>query len=150
MSSFYDLAIGGTYQPYFIQSYQELGNYGYDLSYVKNRIQETGSTAQFVITDEQALTAYKDAVFNSEMMNKIKEKELVGPKINRFLKSTDCDMILIYGDADPWYAIRPDDVTNNPHIKIYVNEKLPHSAGVSNFDSKTRTEILNYIHSLID
>lgn len=143
---FSDLEFGGIYQPYLLQSYRELGNYVHDTSYLVSAIEERGSSAKFVLGD----LTYEDTYMTDELKAKYPRLELMGPKIEKFLKETDCIFILIYGSSDPWYAIRPEDPVDNSHVKIYVSQTLSHSAGVSNFDTDTRNEILNFIHEIID
>ena len=144
------LEFGGEYQPYYIQAYRELGNYCHDTSYLEAAIKESGSDAKLVLTEATAITAFENSCISTEMASKLPRLELMGPKIEKFLKETDCNFILIYGASDPWYSIRPEDPVDNPHVKIYVNERLTHDAGVSNFDNITKNEILNYIHQIID
>lgn len=150
MSPISDLEFGGIYQPYFVQAYRELGDYGYNVSYLKAAIEEKGSSATLTLSDEEFINAYEQVTMSQEMRDNLPRMELMGPKITKFLKETDCNMILIYGASDPWYSIRPEDPVDNPHVRIYVNEKLTHDAAVSNFGTVVKKEILDYIHSIID
>ena len=140
-----DLSINNEFTPYFVQAYQELGNYGYDFSYIRNALTEN---AHLVITEEEELDAAFKMSLTQEQL-KLEQKELMYTNINEMLQTTDMQFVLIYGSSDPWYSVRPDDVTRD-NIYIAVNTNYPHTANISNFDSDKKVEILNRIKSILD
>lgn len=140
-----DLSVNGEYTPYYVQAYQELGNYGYDFSYIRNALPE-GVTLTVSEQDEVDL-AFKLAL--NETQYQLPHKELIYTKINNMLKTTDQHFIILYGSSDPWYSVRPDDVTGRSNISIYVNDNRPHTTTVANFDPEVRDEILGKIKTIL-
>ena len=141
-----DLSVNNAYTPYYIQAYQELGNYCYDYSYIREALPEN-VTLSVKEEDEQDL-AYKLALSDVELG--LGHKELIGPKINEMLKTTKDQFIMIYGSSDPWYAVRPDDVKDRDNVSIYVNPHYPHTTNISNFDEAVTNEILTKIKTILD
>ena len=65
------------------------------------------------------------------------------------LRTTNDKFVIIYGSSDPWYAVRPDDVTDRDNISIYVNPNYPHTTGISNFPTATKNEMMNKIKTIL-
>ncbi|MBR0295421.1 MAG: hypothetical protein IJQ67_05930 [Bacilli bacterium] len=140
-----DYSYVSDYASYFVQSYQELGNYGYDFHYIREALPEGVNLA---INEDEERDAYLKLMLNEEML-KLEKKELVYSKINNMLKTTNQKFIIIYGSSDPWYSVRPDDVFDNPNVKIYVDTKHPHTTHIGYFDIEVRTEIINLVKSIL-
>ena len=139
-----DVSLNNEFTPYYIQAYQELGNYGYDFSYIRNALPE-GVT--LTITEEEESTLMWKLVLNESQLA-LPHKELAYSKINNMLATTNKQFVIIYGSSDPWYAVRPDDVDRD-NISIYVNTKHPHGANISNFGTKIQREILSKIKTAL-
>ena len=75
-------------------------------------------------------------------------KELIGPKINNMLATTNDQFIILYGNSDPWYAVRPTDV-NRENVSIYVNPHYPHTTNIQNYDENVKNEILQKIKTAL-
>ena len=134
-----DLCINSDFHPYYVQAYQELGNYGYDFHYLRD------AGANLAITEEEETPDLAWKILLSDYQREMGHKELMYTKINNMLETTDLQFIILYGSSDPWYAVRPDDVENRDNISIYVNTSYPHTTTISNFPKSTRTEIINKI-----
>ncbi|MBO4855758.1 MAG: hypothetical protein J5511_00080 [Bacilli bacterium] len=139
-----DVSINNEFTPYYIQAYQELGNYGYDFSYIRNALPEGVSLT--VTPEEESMLMWKLVLNESQLA--LPRKELMYSKINNMLATTTKPFVIIYGSSDPWYAVRPDDV-DRENISIYVNTKHPHGANISNFGSKVQREILTKIKTAL-
>ena len=143
-----DLSCDNEFTPYYIQAWQELGNYGYDFSYIRNALGEDKKDL-LTITDDQAQTALFDLSLTDKQIEFAK-KELVYTHINNMLSTTELKFILIYGSSDPWYAVRPDDPTDNENVTIVVNTNKPHGANISNLNSTERVDLINKIKTILD
>ena len=132
-----DLGMNNEYTPYYIQAYQELGNYGYDFTKIRNNLPEGVNLS--VTREEETALMWKLVL--SDVERSVGHKELIYSKINNMLQTTEDEFVIIYGSSDPWYAVRPDDVTDRENISIYVNKKHPHGACISNFDSQAKKRI---------
>ena len=140
-----ELGIDGAFTPYYVQAYQELGNYGYDFSYIRE-----------ALTDQSLLTISEEDeeelgwnIVLSDVERSLEQKELVCPRINEMLQTTEDQFIILYGSSDPWYAVRPDDVNDRDNINIYVNDNYPHTMCISNFDKEVKEEIIAKIQSVL-
>ena len=139
-----DFALNGEFHSYYIQAYQELGNYGYDFHYLRD------AGANLAITEEQETDdlCWKLVLYDEE--RELEQKGLMNPKINNMLETTDLQFILLYGSSDPWHSVRPTDVTGKDNISIYVNTSYPHTTVISNFPKATKNEIINKIKVALD
>ena len=141
-----DVDMNNEFTPYYIQAYQELGNYGYDFSYIRNALPE-GVT--LTVTEQEEADLMWKLVMNESQLS-IGHKELMEPKISNMLATTNDQFIILYGSSDPWYSVRPEDVTNRENISIYVNTHYPHTTSISNYDQMTKSEILNKIKTILE
>lgn len=140
-----DLAADNEYTPYYIQAYQELGNYGYDFSYIREALTDK---SLLTVTAEQERSLMFDLVLTNEE-RKLEHKPLMYTKINNMLETTEENFIIIYGSSDPWYSVRPNDV-NRENISIYVSDTTPHGTFIQSFGSTVRNEILNKIKTILE
>ena len=142
-----DLAVDDEFAPYYVQAYQELGNYGYDYSYIREAIK--GNSKAYISVDENEEQYLAKHLLLNEELYKLPEKELCYTAINNMLKTTNEKFIIIYGSSDPWYSVRPDDVTGRDNISIYVNTSAPHSACISNINARVAEEIITKINQYL-
>ena len=140
-----DVSLNNEFTPYYIQAYQELGNYGYDFSYIRNALPE-GVT--LTVTEEQEDDLMWKLVLNENQLA-LPRKEIMEPKISNMLATTNDQFIILYGSSDPWYSVRPQDVERD-NISIYVDTKHTHDTSVSNFPKSVREEILGKIKAALD
>ena len=141
-----DVSINNPFTPYYIQAYQELGNYGYDFSYIRNAL-PNGVT--LTVQPSEDTSVMWNLVLN-EAQRALPRKELMGPKIEHMLETTEDQFIILYGSSDPWYSVRPQDVEGRDNISIYVNTSHPHTTNIANFDTVTKNEILNKIKTILE
>ena len=141
-----DFGINNDFTPYYIQAWQELGNYSYDFDYIRDALEDKSLLT--VTKEEDKELMFKMILSDEEL--KLPHRELVYQKINNMLKTTDQQFIIIYGSSDPWYAVRPDDVTGRDNINIYVNTNYPHTSCIENFDKATSDEIIGKIKTILE
>ena len=140
-----DVSLNNAFTPYYIQAYQELGNYGYDFSYIRNALPE-GVT--LTVTEQQEADLMWKLVLNENQLA-LPRKEIMEPKISNMLATTNDQFIILYGSSDPWYSVRPQDVERD-NISIYVDTKHTHDTSVSNFPKSVREEILGKIKTILE
>ena len=142
-----DFGVNSAFQPYYVQAYQELGNYGYDFSYLREACKDN-EKAYVTVSESEEDECSKKINLNDAMLE-LPQKELMYTKINNMLATTDQQFVIIYGSSDPWYSVRPNDVTGRDNISIYVNDNYPHTANISNFDKAVKNEIMAKIKSIL-
>ena len=136
---------------FYLEETDENEDEGYDFDYevdsgqVRDALED--KTLLSVGEEDEDNLMFK-LVLNDEQL-KLPHKELVYTKINDMLKTTEDQFIIIYGSSDPWYSVRPDDVTGRENISIYVNDNYPHTTNISNFDKEVSAEITTKIKTIL-
>ncbi len=117
--------------PFFVQAAKELGYYGYDTKPFKKYL------------DIKSSKGYLDKIFLPKD-NKFKFDKTLYNKISSFLKTTDSKMLFIYGEFDPWSAVRVPD-SKRENIKIYIEPNGSHRARIRTFPEETSKEIISVL-----
>ena len=58
--------------------------------------------------------------------------------------TTESNVIMIYGNSDPWYFVRLPDVDDNPNVHIYTSEQS-HVSGINSMPQEKKEEILSLL-----
>ena len=139
-----DVSLNNEFTPYYIQAYQELGNYGYDFSYIRNALPEG---VILTVTEQEETDLMWKLVLNENQLA-LPRKEIMEPKISHMLATTNDRFVILYGSSDPWYSVRPQDVERE-NISIYVNTSHTHDTSVSKYPTAVKNEILGKIKSAL-
>ncbi len=139
-----DVSLNNEFTPYYIQAYQELGNYGYDFSYIRNALPEG---VRLTVTEQQEADLMWKLVLNENQLA-LPHKEIMEPKISNMLATTNDKFVILYGSSDPWYSVRPQDV-DRENVSIYVNTSYTHNTCVSSYPTEVKNEILGKIKSAL-
>ena len=124
--------IENPHAPFFVMAAKELGYYGYDVEPFKDLL--TISSAK----------GYLHKIFLPESAQNVKFDRRLSRKMDRFLRRNKCNIIFIYGEYDPWSAVRAGDkhsATNH----IFIQPGGSHRARISTFDEATQAEIKGII-----
>lgn len=115
--------------PFFVQAARELGYYGYNTKPFKKwlKVKKTKGYLKTIFLPEGWDCKFHDTLYR---------------KICKFLKTTDSKMLFIYGQYDPWSAVKIDD-PHRDNIKIYIHPAGSHAARISSFSEDTRNEIIS-------
>ena len=87
---------------------------------------------------------YLHKIFLPEDARGVKFKRALSRKLDRFIRHNKCNIIYIYGEYDPWSAVRAGDkhsATNH----IYIQPGGSHRARINTFPEETREEIKGII-----
>lgn len=125
-------SIENPHTSFYIMAAKELGYYGYDCEPFKDLL--TISSAK----------GYMRRIFLPDNAKDLKFDRRLSRKMDRFLKRNKCNIIFIYGEYDPWSAVRAGDRhTETNHI--YIQPGGSHRARISTFDESTQAEIKGII-----
>ena len=128
---------------YLFQSLVELGNYRMDFSYLRTAVaqaQANGSNAKIVTTQEMETGIYLMSFSPAEQLLFNNYNNAVHDNLINWIKTTDEQVIMIYGNSDPWYAVRiPDMERDNVHI--FVHPYNNHYSAIENFPETQKNEI---------
>ena len=120
-----------TTTPFFIQAAKELGYYGYNLEPFR-AYSDLTSTAGYL--HDLFIPKGLDLSFDPSLYDYLMD----------FLQNGQAQMIFIYGEYDPWSAVRVPDF-GRENIRIYIAPQASHGAKIASFDEATQTEIKDLI-----
>lgn len=120
--------IENPHAPFFVMAAKELGYYGYDVKPFKD-----------LITIKSA-KGYLHKIFLPESAQNVKFNRKLSRKLDRFIKHNKCNIIYIYGEYDPWSAVRAGDKHSETN-HIFIQPGGSHRARIGTFDEETRAQI---------
>lgn len=120
--------------PFYIMAAKELGYYGYDVEPFKE-----------LLTIKSA-KGYLHRIFLPADARDIRFCRRLSCKMDRFLKHNKCDIIFIYGEYDPWSAVRAGDRHSETN-HIFIQPGGSHRTRISTFEEPTQSEIKALISS---
>ena len=133
----------GATLPYSFQSYFELGNYGLDYSYLRMAVaqaQARGSKAKIVTTPGEEAYLPQLSFSDAEISLFDNYTTAVHDNLINWIKTTDEQVIMIYGNSDPWYAVRIPDVYRD-NVHIFVHPANNHYSMIENFPEAQKNEL---------
>ena len=116
---------------FFVQAGRELGYYGYDIKPFEGllKIKSTkGYLTKLFLTEESRFK------FDSKLYK----------KLSKFVASTDSKMIFIYGEFDPWSAVKVNEPKSN-NVVIVIDPKGSHRSRISTLPEENRKMVLSLI-----
>ena len=120
------------HKSFYVMAAKELGYYGYDVEPFKDLL--TIDTAK----------GYLHRIFLPDDAVDITFDTTLSEKMDKFLEENTCDIIFIYGEYDPWSAVRAGD-KHTPSNHIFIQPGGSHRARIATFGPATQTEIKNII-----
>lgn len=116
---------------FFVQAGRELGYYGYDIKPFEGllKIKSTkGYLTKLFLTEESRFK------FDSKLYK----------KLSKFVATTDSKMIFIYGEFDPWSAVKVNEPKSN-NVVVVIDPKGSHRSRISTLPEETRKMVLSLI-----
>ena len=131
--------------PYSFQSYLELGNYGLDYSYLREAVaqaqaQAPESKAKIVTPPGTEASLPQQVFYDAEILLFDNYTTAVHDNLTNWIKTTDEQVIMIYGNSDPWYAVRIPDVERD-NVHIFVHPANNHNSMIANFPEAQKNEL---------
>lgn len=130
------------YQSFFVQAAGELGYYGYDTKPLEDWLKIKSASGYLLnyMVPESAKTSYNPAT---------------SLKVDAFLKGPARNVILIYGEVDPWTASSAT-INNDPSNRKVVNPGGSHTTRIATLPEELKKvlisdiqKIMNYSNELI-
>ena len=135
-----DWAANSIAWPYYVGAAKEYGQYHYDFSYLREACEAAGLGDVLTVKPEDEDGFLFKMVLTPEQQQAFAYDGAFYEGVTKWVDSTDAKVMFIYGDSDPWYSLRMHD-TDNPNVKIFVNDVKPHSVRITDFDQATIQEI---------
>ncbi|OAV69076.1 Prolyl tri/tetrapeptidyl aminopeptidase precursor [Bacteroidales bacterium Barb4] len=120
---------------FFVQAAREMGYYGYDTKPLRKLLSiesSAGYLKRFMLPESAG-----DIPFSAALMY---------DKVYNYLKENDPKMILIYGETDPWSAVRVPDFKGKKNMQIYIAPRGSHSTRIRTMPEKTREKIIRQLN----
>lgn len=126
--------------PYFVQVEMELGGYGVTLKYLRDALMRYGITLK--ATDEEAsLSAVYPDVLKTLTYDPSLRKAMID-----WTHTTQSNVMMIYGNSDPWYFVRLPDVTDNPNVHIFVVDGN-HGVGIKDMKAEDKAKAIDLLNT---
>ena len=116
---------------FFVQAGRELGYYGYDIKPFEGLLKiksAKGYLTKLFLTEESGFK------FDSKLYK----------KLSKFVATTDSKMIFIYGEYDPWSAVKVNEPKSN-NVVVVIDPKGSHRSRISTLPEENRKMVLSLI-----
>ena len=134
--------VGVTYA-YQVQVMKENGAYGIMCKYFREAVEKEGLTLTIKEEDEPGYDARTK--IKPHLLATLSYDSTLSDNIRKWSHTTESKVIMIYGNSDPWYTVRIEDVTDNPNVRVFTAD-YGHGAEISMLSSEDKaaaTEILD-------
>ena len=124
------------YPSFNVQAAKELGYYGYDTEPFKKWL--SISTAHGYLNR---------AMLPDELRDNVELQPEIYHKVYNFLRDNDPKIIFIYGEIDPWTAVRVPAFEGKQNEQIYIQPRGSHLSRISKMPEKIKNRYLELIHA---
>jgi len=131
-------ANGDWFLPYLIQAATENGNYGLRLQPLRDELAKIGLSLALTAKTEKNYLALSS--FTQEQLDTFKFNPAMRNKMLEWTETNTSNVIMIYGDSDPWYFMRLPE-TDNKNIHVFISSKDAHNIKIKNMEEELSTEI---------
>lgn len=125
--------------PYMYQAHTENGNYAVVLKYLREAVEREGLSLTMTEADEA--DAYARMAFTDEQLRLWKFDPTLRNEMINWSHTTQSNVIMIYGNSDPWYFVRLPDVDDNPNVHIFTMS-ASHQAFIEDMPAQQKDAVL--------
>lgn len=122
-----------SFTPFFYQAAYELGYYGYDMKPFK-KLMSIKSTRN-----------YLRRVMLPDSLRHVKYHKKLSRRVKRYLTKNDPQMLIVYGEIDPWTAAGVTWLRNKKNMRVFVQPRGSHTARIGNMPDDMRREIVDIL-----
>lgn len=134
--------------PYVVQSYRQMGNYGYDYSYIRKACIDKFGEDKLVITKDEEKGLMNRMLFTDEQLKAFTYDDTIYYELIDSEDTLKTNLVRIYGGCDTWYAVRIPE-TDNPCIHSYVVKSGCHTSRISDLPEEEYKECKGYLDSYL-
>ncbi|MBO4474085.1 MAG: hypothetical protein J5750_04145 [Clostridiales bacterium] len=138
------------FYPYYIQAATENGEHEYDFSFIREALKKEGLEDLLTVTEDMESGLLYRMVFTPEQLATFTFNYSLYDAMVEWSHTTEKTVIMFYGGSDVWYAMRLPDVTDNPNVHIYVDQKASHIGSFTGLPSSERAEIDGLVSRTLD
>ena len=118
--------------PFYVMAAHELGYYGYDIEPFKEYL------------SIKSTKGYLERIWLPKELIGSKFDKTLSKKLDKFIRRTKCDVIFIYGEFDPWSAVRAGD-KHRDNVKIFIDPAGSHRARIRTLPEDRQSEVKSLI-----
>ncbi len=133
--------------PYTVHAVTENGNYGLRLKPLRDELAKHGITLEFTEETEKNYLPLCD--FNQAQLDAFKFNPDTRNKMLEWTETNTSNVIMIYGDSDPWYFMRLPE-TDNENIHIFTSSKSSHGIEINSLEDDMKAEIKALLSSWLE
>ncbi|MBO4688088.1 MAG: hypothetical protein J5636_06200 [Clostridiales bacterium] len=138
------------FYPYYIQAATENGEHEYDFSFIREALKKEGLEDLLTVTEDMESGLLYRMVFTPAQLATFTFDSSLYDAMVEWSHTTEKTVIMFYGASDVWYAMRLPDVTDNPNVHIYVDQKASHIGSFTGLPSSERAEIDGLVSRTLD
>ena len=124
--------------PYTVHAVTENGNFGLSLQPLRDELAKIGLSTCFTVETEREYVALSG--FTQEQLDTFKFNPAMWNRMLEWTETNTSNVIMIYGDSDPWYFMRLPE-TDNQNIHVFVSSTDAHKVRIKEMEEELRTEI---------
>lgn len=117
--------------PFYVQAYNEIGYYGYDLEPFKDLLKEIKDGSNIILVPKDAKVNFNCSVMND---------------INTWLQNYGSNILYIYGGTDTWSATSIQLLGKTNAVKM-VKKGGSHGTRISSFDGEQKEKIYSTLEN---
>ena len=138
---------GAMYFPYQVQAAKENGAYSAKFTYLREAVERAGLSLD--VSEEDEKDFYAKVMFTDEQREAFKFDPYLRNELINWTHTTESNVIMIYGNADPWYSVRLPDVYDNPNVNIFVMDKS-HDASIEGMPQEQKQEVVALLNAWLE
>jgi len=119
-------------QPFHVQAAKELGYYGYATEPFKG------------LLHIESAEGYHNKLFTPDGFTADFDRSLYDNMCN-FFRTTDEEMLFIYGQFDPWSSVGAQEFENGRNVRVFIQPDGSHRARIRTFSEDKQQEIISII-----
>ena len=136
------------FSPYYIQAFTEFGNYKPSLSQLRQTVaaaKAAGKNVELFVEESKQDTIYEDSFYSdAERALFANYNDNLYKKLSEWIKTTDEQIIMLYGSGDPWYSVRIDDVSRD-NVHIFVHTANNHNTEIDNLPAAQKSQVIDLL-----
>ena len=127
---------------YVVQTATENGNYRPCFKYLREALAQEGLSLELREGEENLI--WNKMLFTDEQMKVFTFDPHMRNEMIKWSHTTESNVIMIYGNSDPWYFVRLPDVDDNPNVHIFTSEHS-HLVSINSMSQEEKEEILSLL-----
>ena len=124
--------------PYRYQAATENGDYALKTKYLREALAREGLSMYLTEADE---FDYEERIsFTEEQYRLFTFDPYMRNELLAWSHTTQSNVIMIYGNSDPWYFVRLPDVDDNPNVHIFTTN-MSHKASIMRMPDSQKAQV---------